>query len=341
MQRAIKLLSFYSTLTEKERLSHLKSYPFYGKAPEEDYIYKDKDVVKLARSFCRHFSTPLPDWCRRLTRREFVEDLLVNGLHCRISVDNAVELAIAQAGEDFRDQTDMVLLLAPWRLVAEKVMKRTNVWVKIPPVFDSHPNLTHPLACDSNRHRHQKHERLIFIEDATTCRDAMVEFDGPFTVVYFVENKDPRITPLGPTVVVVKTPHSRPYAVFIDKIDATVMSEFLQHLSQYPILYSGKKELFYLLSRFNIEVSDVQISGYRHTAQQLQVGGTSNITLCSWTWGLDFCSATSRDWMTEPLTETQSYHLAYCIEMHTEACLKIGLDRFEMHTAEKSARVSL
>ena len=56
-------------------------------------------------------------------------------------------------------------------------------------------------------------------------------------------------------------------------------------------------------------------------------GGRSEVTVCYWVWDLRFCPISSAEWLTNPLTKDQAYHICYFMDMNTAFIRKIGLDK--------------
>ena len=337
-RRILKYLMGYFELTLEMRVEHLKSCSFFGEPPIEDYPTTNEEIYPMIGSFCLHLNLELPIAYRRHKRQTFVDELLENGKLGRISSDNAVKQALAHAGEDFKDRCWMITALSEWPVVAEELKKRSCSWVKIPRAIHRHKYLISSMTCTKPLHRHQVHDGVFVIQDEMELREAQHRLVGPFLQVTFVSNADPRIVPSPdhPSLIAVKAPSSKTFVIFFageeqaqEEKDKTekLLQGLCRHIGKFPLLSRSVKHIVRYLKKY--AETAVKWGNSYELANEL-TGGRRAESVTRWLWDLDFCPLTSYDWLENPLTKEQEYHLAYGMEIMQALIVKTGVDKIPL-----------
>ena len=314
-------LSRYLAAQTEDREVQLEACPFYRKDMKQRCVWVEKDVIALIERLCKaKGDTPSPSYFRKL-RPQFVEKLIEHGENGRVTVENAIKQALAFAGDDWRDQADMVTALGKWNAVSAGVKNATGAFPHPPQFYHVDKNLAKAPDCREILHRGQTVDSVVIVDSAGILEEARREMTGDMSYVHIILNKNPRRLTETPSTVVFKAPGSRIYAVFPQEVDVALYKEVLMFLADADIATRTSKIVKSILRCHNLSARLLDV-----TAALLKVGaGRKNESIGEWLWGHRFCPITKEDWLSPPLSSLQERHLAYYMDFMEQAVLKIGL----------------
>ena len=319
-RKVMDFLSKFLNARNEERMIQLESFPLFRRDTVSHYVWRDEDVGELIQTLARAAGdTPTPPYFRHM-RSAFVETLIEHGANARVTVKNAVKQAIAFAGPDIYDQNDMVSALAKWKSVAEEMKKETNVWAIVPQFYRCDPNLVHEPECRVTLHQNQTLDRVFIITSSATLEQAKSELSGTFVHVYMSLNKNPRVLSDIPSIILFKTPGSRPFGVFAQEIDRAMLKDLLLCIAKFKVATRFVKATRALFKKFQCHPGYLDLSA----ALIKQAGGKTNEAISMWVWGIRFCPITREEWMEYPLNPLQEQHIAYYMELMDKAIEKLG-----------------
>ena len=168
---------------------------------------------------------------------------------------------------------------------------------------------------------------MTVIRNSRHLDDLREDLSGEFIHTHFKEERDPRSLSFSPSVVFFKGKTNRPSkicALFPDSMDQTLLKEVFTHVTRRPIVTRSMKLARAFFKRIGVKASFLDFSG---TAVK-HLGGRSDVAVCDFVWNHKFCPIASWEWMVDPLTELQEYHMVYLMELTEAAVIKMGLNNF-------------
>ena len=243
----------------------------------------------------------------------------------QVSIVNAVRQALAYAGSDWQDISDMIVSLAPWKKVALGVKKATEHWREVLYFASVDPNFVTQPVCRPVLHKFQVASKVLHVRSRKDLE--RFERSSGFVHVNLVNNRHPRKVTDTLSVITFRFigANEKVGVIFPQDDDQSMVSETLGFLSKHTVVTRGVKmvkSVFRLQGHFLKEIRDV-------TATSLTFAqGRSHDVVCNYVWGHRFCQITDSEWYVPLLSESQEYHMAYFMEM-TEAFInKVGLNSF-------------
>jgi len=317
------------------------------------------DILNMMELICAKLDIPLPATYFRFTRPKFVEQLFEDVREGRVSFSNAVNKAVAIAGRTIKglekeDQIDTILDLVRWPNLAREVAKKLDFTDPIPTFHNIDPFLDAPTTCRKWLHEQQRHEMMFILRNKkdldmmTMMTDDPNFSDANFFIVDVVKDENPTLPRqmVKPTLIAFFTTYSPPFAFFPDSLAPTLSKALFDYLAKRPLLvnlFGNKEDLAVIKKYFNKpkpklkdkdkkqdkdkedKVQMIDFSSDVAADKNLSTSDTSFKAI--WCWEGRFCGVSSKEWITDPLTVSQSYHLAYKMNLLADVIEKYGTEK--------------
>ena len=286
------------------------------------YVQGDDQIKRLVRSICLASSVAPGDAFFRNRRPRFINDVIELGRQGVVSSFNAARIISAHVGENIDDRMDAVVMTARWPRVAQSLHALWKLWGPIPQVRRCDPNLKDDMNCRQGFHGERCDKEISVIKtriDVAGMKTALQNED--LLVLIFKPNRDPRSFNILPSFVAFRAPGREIYGFLPHEINIAIRDEILTFISC-KILFIRAPELVR-------KWLTPEKRGFRFvhaaTLAKLNGAGRSNDAISEFVWGHRFCDITRDEWICEPISRSQEFHLAYLLNMLDSMIGKIGL----------------
>ena len=316
-------LEAYMALPLDERKIQLESAPFYSRERFYEYLRDDNKVMNWILVICDKCNMAPGDAFFRHRRPGYIHETIESGRQGFISSPNAALMVARHVGDDYDDKKDAVLMAARWPALAESLSSYWGLRHSVRRVSRCDPNLKKDVECRRNFHAEQTETEISFIRDSREIADMKATLAREELLVLTVsENKDPRSFDRNPSLAIFTAPGRDTFAFFPHDLEDDRRDEIYGFLrSKILCLQAPERAKKWLLSQGDTW-RIVNLSGLM---EKLKLGrATDSFSLH--VWGSRFCIINKDEWMMDPLTDSQKYHVAYATNMLVALVGKIGLD---------------
>ena len=284
------------------------------------YVQGDDQIKTLVRSICLASSVAPGDAFFRNRRPRFINDVIESGRQGVVSSFNAARIISAHVGENIDDRMDAVVMTARWPRVAQSLHALWKLWGPIPQVRRCDPNLKDDMSCRQNGDQYDKEIVVLKTRvDVASVKAALQ--DGDLLVLIFKPNRDPRSFNILPSFIAFRAPGREIYRFLPNDINAAIRDETLAFISQ-KILFLRAPEL---VRKWLTPEKRKFCFIHAATRAKLNGAGRSGDAVAEFVWGHRFCIVTRDEWICDPISQSQEFHIAYVLNMLDSMIGKIGL----------------
>ena len=317
----------YFGLTYDERHIQLEGCDFYFRGNRAFYLKKTQMIEQALLGVCAKCGVPPVDGYFRTKRRFYINDVIEEGRQGRIGIDNAVQMIAAQVGDDrWSDAKDAVTMAGPWPKVAEHLSKKFELSGSPPTMQRVDDNLAVKVKCRLELHEYQTDIFLRVLRELSEVEAMRVVMaEAGVVQVSLYENRDPRAFSDDPQLIAFTSPNCPTYAYFPVSISGDPRRAIGDFLRTKTLMTRKPGAVKRHLAGPNqgLRIANGSELLMEHT------GGRDNESLMDFLWSKRFCSLTIAEWMIDPLTVKQSFHVVYLMDAMREFMEKIGVEAIE------------
>jgi hypothetical protein len=172
------------------------------------------------------------------------------------------------------------------------------------------------------KHEHQTEKRIIIVNTEARYSEMMDRVASPDCLLMMIrEEKDPRTTSIEPGMVLFRSVLSSSYGFFPNQTETGLKRRILEFLAQTPIVAKQIRQIEKFFKKYGQKIKAIDGDVIANSF----AGGRSWNVIAEKTWNTRFCEVTSREWLTEPLTVAQEYHLAAAMNLWRDYLLSVDM----------------
>ena len=326
----INYLCEYYSLTYDERHMQLEACDFYCRSNRAFYLKRTDMIKKALFGVCSKCGLAPRDEYFRTDRRSYINEVIEEGRQGHISIENAVRMIKAHVGEDrWHDAKDAVAMAAPWPKVAKGLSKEYNQSGNPTTIQNCDDNLAVKVKCRLELHEFHTDVFPSILRELPEVEEMKaVMAEAEVLVILTYENKDPRAYSHDLQLVTFTAPNRPTYAYF----PVSISGDPRQAIGDFLLTKTLLAKRPDTVKRYLAEPGEeVRIANGAELLME-HTGGRDEESLVDFVWSKRFCSLTVSEWMVDPLTVKQSFHVGYRMNAMRDFVGKVGVEAIKAIT---------